>query len=671
MNRLQHEKSPYLLQHAENPVDWFPWCAEAFEKARREQKPVLVSIGYSTCHWCHVMAHESFEDSEVAGMLNRYYVAVKVDREERPDIDAVYMAVCQAMTGAGGWPLTIVMTPEQKPFFAATYLPKNRRYGQYGFLELLDGIARQWEEDPDALIQSGEQITAFLQQKPETAPGEVSLELLRRAVAEFKQSYDPVWGGFGRAPKFPSPHQLLFLLRYHALSGDQCAGNMALHTLSCMNRGGLFDQIGGGFSRYATDNKWLVPHFEKMLYDNALLLWANAEAYRLSGNPEFRFAAAQTADYVQRELTGDGGGFFCGQDADSGGKEGLYYTFSPAELHKVLGEGAESFCRWYNIAEPGNFEGKSIPNRIGANPAEEAPADLAAQRQAVYEYRRSRISLPTDDKVLAAWNGMMIVALAYSARLLDRPQDLAAAQRAMVFLRQNLLQPQGRLLRRWRDGKAGHPGLLDDYAFYGCALLSLYELTFDPSYLWEAAEMGATVRCLFFDTARGGCSYVPRDSEPLIAPPQDIYDNAAPSGNTAAARLFCGLADFTGEPAWRETADLQLAFLAGYAQNAPTALSFGLLSMTSVLFPSQELICTSPRGVPAPLADYLRRHGTAGLTVWVKTPESAAALAQVAPFTAAYPVNKEKPVYYLCQNGSCNQPEDDWEQVLKRLKRPL
>lgn len=402
-NRLINESSPYLLQHAHNPVDWYPWCDEAFQKASQEDKPVFLSIGYSTCHWCHVLSHESFEDSEIAALLNDNFVCIKVDREERPDIDAVYMSVCQALTGSGGWPLSIFMTPDQKPFYAGTYFPKNTRYGHIGMRELLLQLSEMWRNERQELLEAGEEIVGYIRSQEEKAEesGQPDWNLLKLAAETFQRSFDKQFGGFGHAPKFPMPHNLLFLLRYGNYMQDNELLHLANDTLIKMYRGGIFDHIGGAFSRYSTDDRWLIPHFEKMLYDNALLAYTYQEAYEQTGNPLFRMITIRTLDYVLAELTDSNGGFYCGQDADSEGEEGKYYSFMPGEIKGVLGvEEGQHFCQSYGISDAGNFEGKSIPNLI-----ENPDFMLVYEKQKehchrLYEYRLHRYHLHKDDKIL-------------------------------------------------------------------------------------------------------------------------------------------------------------------------------------------------------------------------------------------------------------------------------
>ena len=651
-NRLSTERSPYLLQHAENPVDWRPWGPEVFEEAKRTDKPVLLSIGYSTCHWCHVMAHESFEDETVAQAVNAAFLPVKVDREERPDVDAVYMAACLAMNGSGGWPLTVLLTPDQKPFWAGTYLPKDQ------LLHLLRKAARLWREDRAGVLVTGDTLTAHLQQEGQARPGTPSRELVRQAVSQFAQSYDERWGGFGAAPKFPTPHNLIFLLRYAQLAKEEHAREMALHTLNNMYRGGLFDHVGGGFSRYSTDQHWLVPHFEKMLYDNALLALAYTEAFQHARCPIYGEITRRTLDYVLRELSGPQGGFCCGQDADSDGVEGKYYALTPDELAQALG-GVDGlrFCQWYGITPEGNFEGKSIPNLLGQSQFDQDSEDMAALREQVYAYRLSRTALHRDDKVLTAWNGLVIAALARAGLVLDEPWYLDAARQTAEFLAEKLTTSDGRLLARWRDGDAAHPGKLDDYAFLAYGLLELYSATFDASYLTRAVGLADCLLKLFFDGERGGFYPYASDGEQLLTRTKEAYDGAMPSGNSIAALVLFRLSRLTGEMRWREAADLQLSWLAGAAEGYPAGHGFAMLACLEELWPTAELVITAQKP-PEELRGFLREAPRLGLTVLVKTQENAGTLAALAPFTKDYPIPAQGARYYLCQGGACAQPVD-------------
>lgn len=657
-NRLSGEKSPYLLQHRDNPVDWYPWCREAFQRAEREDRPVFLSIGYSTCHWCHVMAHESFEDREVAALLNREFVSVKVDREERPDIDAVYMAACQAMTGSGGWPLTILMTPDQKPFFAGTYLPKTGAYGQVGLLELLERAARLWKTDRARLLAAGNRIAAAVNPSRTSGGREPDPALPGRAYGQLRQRFDRRFGGFGDAPKFPAPHNLLFLMGY----GTAEAMEMAERTLEAMAAGGIQDQIGGGFSRYSTDSRWLVPHFEKMLYDNALLLLAYLRAYQVTKRASYGDTARRTAEYLLRELTDPEGGFFCGQDADSDGVEGKYYVFTPEEVKSVLGEadGAE-FCRLYGVTEAGNFEGKSIPNRIGQTEPGWRWDDGRLKR--LLAYRAGRTKLHTDDKILLSWNAWTVLALARAGQILGEERYWSAAVRARRWLRRHMTDAKDRLYLRYRDGEAAHGGQLEDYAVYALALLELYRISFGVEYLQEALVRAEQMTELFEDRENGGYFMTAADGERLIARPKETYDGALPSGNSAAAMVLQSLAALTGEGLWREAARRQLRFLAGEISAYPSGSCFGLLAMAGALHPQRELICAVREGVPLELQLYLQEHPAENLQVLVKTAANAAELARCVPFTGTYPIPEQGAVYYLCEHGACRAPVTEFSQL--------
>ncbi len=662
MNHLQTEKSPYLLQHAANPVDWYPWTAKAFEQAAAQDKPVFLSIGYSTCHWCHVMAHESFEDTRIAEILNQDFVCVKVDREERPDVDAVYMEVCHALTGAGGWPLTIIMTPEQKPFFAGTYFPKNRRYGQPGLTDILEQIARMWKNDRTQLLEAGEQIAEAIGQASPPHGKEPDKELLRQGYRLFCQRFDTQWGGFGPAPKFPAPHNLLFLMRYARLEQEPHALAMAEATLEAMERGGIHDQFGGGFSRYSTDEKWLAPHFEKMLYDNALLLIVYGRAYQITGKESYADTARRTADYILRELTDGSGGFFCGQDADSDGVEGKYYLFTPAQVREALGEtDAQEICRRYGITEQGNFEGKSIPNRIGQE-APPVPAD-DQRLQRLRAYRTQRTALHKDDKILLSWNAWTILALAQAGRILKEERYSRAAKRAAQFIEENMTDGKNRLYLRWRDSEAAHAGQLEDYAVYALALTELYRLTLEPVYLQHAVERARQMVDLFEDKEHGGYFITASDAERLIARPKETYDGAMPSGNSTAAAVLCRLAAFTGEPCWQDAANRQLQFIAGEAEHYPAGYAFALTALADALYPHRELVCASSAGVPQELIQFLQAHPAEDLSILVKTVENAEALAVCAPFTKDYPVPKSGAAWYLCENGACHAPVSEFGKL--------
>lgn len=659
-NHLIYEKSPYLLQHAHNPVDWYPWGDEVFTKAKAEDKPIFLSIGYSTCHWCHVMAHESFMDPEVAASLNRNFISIKVDREERPDVDAVYMSVCQALTGSGGWPLTILMTPEQRPFWAGTYLPKYSHYGMMGLLDLLDAVAHQWKLDREKLTVTGDKIVAMLQKAEERShlSVEINRNTLRETCLWFKQTYDERWGGFGGPPKFPTPHNLLFLLKYAVLEKDEKVQQIVEYSLTQMARGGIFDHIGGGFSRYSTDEKWLVPHFEKMLYDNALLSSVYLEAYHLTGRPLYRRVMERTIGYVLRELNDENGGFYCGQDADSDGVEGKYYVFVPEEIRSVLGpEDGDIFCRWYGITESGNFEGKSIPNLIENPDYEETPPHIKELCEKLYQYRLKRTGLHKDDKVLTAWNALMIATLADAWKLLQVPAYRTAAEKAMGFIKAHLTDGNGRLFHRWCDGDAAYDGQLDDYAFTALALLELYDATFNANYLEQATEISDQMIAHFFDESKGGFFLYANDSQQLITRPKETYDGAIPSGNSVAALVLARLSRLTGEKKWTAYKAKQLAYLAGHIQQFPAGHSAALFAFMPELYSSQELVCvTTKQQIPAELQKFLRENELPLLSTLIKTKSNQFTLARSAPFTREYPFPKDGTAYYLCKDSVCAAP---------------
>ena len=479
MNHLKNETSPYLLQHADNPVDWYPWCGEAFERAKSEDKPVFLSIGYSTCHWCHVMAHESFENSETAELLNKNFISVKVDREERPDIDSVYMTVCQAFTGSGGWPMSVFMTWDKKPFFAGTYFPPTPRLGMPSLRDVLNAVTMQWDTEREKLIQSAENITDMLKNTESVKGNKVNGDIVETAAEMLRKSYDSIYGGFGSAPKFPIPHELMFLMYYAKINSDETAQKMAEKTLIQMRKGGIFDHIGGGFSRYSTDRYFLAPHFEKMLYDNALLIIAYSAMYSLTSSKVYLETTIKTADYILCEMASPEGGFYSAQDADSEGVEGKYYTFSVDEIMSVLSDKGKHFSETFDITEHGNFEGVNIPNLLKSG---DLDTDFEAEFQKLYEYRKKRTKLHLDDKILLSWNSMMIAAMSMLYRVSHTGKYLRAAENAQRFIEENM--SDGELLyTSFRDGKRSDTAFLEDYAYYIAALIELYNSTLDKKYL--------------------------------------------------------------------------------------------------------------------------------------------------------------------------------------------
>ena len=654
-NRLQHESSPYLRLHADDPVDWYPWGAEALEKAKRGNKAIFLSIGYMSCHWCHVMARESFTDAEVAAALNRDYVAVKVDREERPDLDAVYMRACVAMNGSGGWPMTLLLTPEGEPFFAASYLAKQNRAGQIGLLPLLRAAARKWREDPEALRRAGGELTALLRRSAEPSPEEPSSGRAERAAKQLMDSFDAEYGGFGTAPKFPAPHQLLFLLRWAHARGDRTARAAVDKTLQQMARGGIFDQIGGGFCRYSTDREWLAPHFEKTLYDNALLALVYTEAWQDGHLALYRSVAERTLDWCLRELRDENGGFYSGQDADSAGEEGAYYLFTPDEVKSVLGESeGRGFCECYDITEEGNFRGKSIPNLLLNQRWQLVPEGYGLYREKLRHFRRQRLPLAVDGKILCGWNGLLLTALARAARVFDSAVYLDAAQELAAFLARTMGAPEA-LKAVCCAGKTRFAARLDDFSFYALGLLELYRADYDPKHLILAAELAGKIPERFADPA-GGFFLTAADDEKLILRPKETGDGALPCGNSAAAVLFRRLWRLTVEEKWREASEKQLRFLCGGLGRYPASACFGLTAVLDAVEPARELLCAAPdESVPEALRAVERRYAPE-LEILLKTPARAAALAQAALFTESCAPVGGKAAYYLCTGGSCQLP---------------
>ena len=571
-NRLEFEVSPYLLQHKDNPVDWYPWGEEAFEKAKNEDKPIFLSIGYSSCHWCHVIARESFEDEEIAELLNRDFIAIKVDKEERPDIDAVYMSVCQAITGNGGWPTSIFMTPDKKPFFAGTYFPKTRVGSMIGLRELLIAIKDKWDKDRASLIRLSDEVISGLNNNSQASEN-ATIDLAHIASQQFKEIYDEKHGGFGRAPKFPTPHNILFLLSYYEKYKDKDCLKMAENTLIQMYRGGLFDHIGFGFSRYSTDKKFLVPHFEKMLYDNALLILAYLKAFETTKNQLYLDIAEKTASYILEEMTSGEGGFYSAQDADSEGEEGKYYLFTPNEIISVLGEEkGKEFNRHFDITEKGNFECKSIPNLLKT---QYITRDFSNACSVIKKYRKTRYFLHRDDKILTSWNGLMISAMCKLYLASGKENYLNVAKKADSFIKSHLKE-NNTLFVSYREGKRGAKGFLGEYSSYIFAQLELYNATNDKQYLDESITMTKKVIEDFSDTD-GGFYLYGKENEELILKPKETYDGAIPSDNSLMAYNLVKLAQITDK--FKEQAAKQLDFVATDAIKYPVGYSMLLVAL--------------------------------------------------------------------------------------------
>jgi len=622
-NRLTNETSPYLLQHANNPVDWFPWGNEAFEKAKAEDKPVFLSIGYSTCHWCHVMEHESFENEEIAKILNNSFVSIKLDKEERPDIDSVYMRVCQAYTGSGGWPTSIFMSADQKPFFAGTYFPPKN------FENLLNQIMFHWKSERAKLSKSGDEIIKYLnaeaplRQTPEIAT------LADNAFLTFKRMFDKEYGGFGRAPKFPSPHNLMFLLGYNSYSHNE-AIEMAEKTLLQMYKGGIFDHIGYGFSRYSTDKMWLAPHFEKMLYDNALLAASYTLAYEVTGNALYKEIAGKIFEYISCEMTDSGGGFYSAQDADIDGVEGKYYIFSQGEILKVLGEeDGKKFCNYFDISLKGNFEGENIPNIIRQKQPFENMTELLPK---LYDYRKNRYDLHKDNKILTAWNSLMIWAHANAYRAFKDDRYLKTAEKAASFIEGNLIKDDI-IHVGITEGKLGGAGFLDDYAFYTMALISLYEASFNESYLERALEVNGKIVEQFLDKENGGFYLYGNDSEQLIARPKESYDGAIPSGNSVMAYNLDRLYKLTKDIGLHTLSQNQNDFMNKEAATHPGNNSFYLYA----ILPTKDIVCILKN--MDDLKELEAKHNWVIKVLYASTDD--------------YKLLNDKTTFYVCEGEKC------------------
>ncbi|MCT8338083.1 thioredoxin domain-containing protein [Methanoculleus sp. Afa-1] len=689
-NRLANEQSPYLLQHARNPVDWYPWGEEAFLRAREEGKPILLSIGYSACHWCHVMEEESFADPQVGKLLNDVFVCIKVDREERPDIDQIYMAAAHALTGTGGWPLTIFMTPDKKPFFAASYIPKESRYGMTGLLDLVPRINKVWQTQRQELENAGDQVLQALESAAKTPPeeGELDRTVLGEAYNTFFRVFDGENGGFGDAPKFPTPHNLVFLLRYGNRTGEEPAYTMVEKTLHAMRRGGLFDQVGYGFHRYSTDAEWFVPHFEKMLYDQALLVIAYTEAYLATGREEFARTARETIAYVLRDMTDPNGGFYSAEDADSEGEEGKFYLWTKDEILAVLGEeDGERFSRIFNIMEPGNYReqpggrrtGKNIlrlrrPLASWAHEFETSEEDLAWSveegRRKLLAARERRVRPGRDDKILTDWNALMIAALAKAARAFDEPNYLAAAEKAVAFVLANLRGQDGRLLHRYRGGEAGLSATLDDYAFMIWALIEVYEASFAPRYLQTAVDLSRDLIARYWDCNQGGFFFMPDDADvPVRQKP--IYDGAIPSGNSVAMYALFALGRMTANLEFEETAERIRRVFAGTVSDSPTACSHFLTGLDFMLGPNFEVIISGVPGAQDTKAmiDAIRSHyAPDAVVIFRPSDEEEPEITGVAGFTRDIVTIGERATAYVCTNYACDIPTTDPGEMLRLVR---
>ena len=691
-NRLIHEKSPYLLQHAHNPVDWFPWSEEAFEKARQENKPVFLSIGYATCHWCHVMERESFEDEEAASALNDAFVSIKVDREERPDIDAVYMAACHMVSGSGGWPLNVLLTPDRKPFFAGTYMPKHTRFGRPGLVEICRQIQSLWKNDPKRVMDAADSIVGHLSQAFTYAAEpaqELNFDVLEQAFKQISRSYDPQYGGFDQSPKFPTPHRLQFLLRHYHRTGNDHAAEMVTHTLTAMSQGGLWDHVGFGFHRYSTDARWLLPHFEKMLYDQALLAMAYLEAYQVTGNRLFAQTAEEVLTYVLRDMTHPQGGFFTAEDADSEGEEGKFYIWSLDEFNQIADKAVGSEIPWpqiFNLSVDGNFVDEATREKNGANilhmtrswdqwaktlniPVQSLMDQWAMLREKLFNHRKLRIAPLKDDKILTDWNGLLIAALAQGARILGFDTYAAAAKKGVLFIKSRLMDSNGHLMHRFRDGQAAIVAQAGDYAFMVMGLVELYRTTFETELLEFAIELQERMDAGFWDDAQGGYFLTADGDKELPVRPKELYDGAMPSVNSVALSNLILLSRLTGNHRWEERADMLTRTFAATVSRQPVAFTHFLNGFDLALRPGNEVVVTGEKEAQDTRAilKALQNIYLPNLVTHLKSDDNAGPLSDLAGFTAGLSSSGGPATAHICTGFNCKKSTTDVDIMLKQL----
>jgi uncharacterized protein YyaL (SSP411 family) len=680
------EKSPYLQQHAENPVDWFPWSEEAFEKAKEENKPVFLSIGYSTCHWCHVMAHESFEDDEVAKLMNDAFINIKVDREERPDIDGVYMEVAQMTTGRGGWPLTIIMTPDKQPFYAATYIPKEGRYGSMGMKDLIPRIKEMWETDRTNIDEAtGKILKALSESQTPGTQSDLTLDAIDLAFSQLSQRFDEKRGGFGSAPKFPSPHNLTLILRYWKRTGDDWALFMVEKTLQAMRNGGIFDHLGFGFHRYSTDSEWLLPHFEKMLYDQAGLMMAYTEAYQITRKKEYADIIREVFEYVTRDLGSPEGAFYSAEDADSEGEEGKFYTWRQSDIEDVLKkENSSLFLKVFNIHEEGNFEDEATRKKTGLNiphlsetvvvdtemSREEMKLLLDQAKTKLFIRRENRIRPSLDDKILTDWNGFMIAALAKAGAVLGDQKLIETAETALRFIVDNMIDEERRLFHRYKDGEVVIQAFLDDYAYLVWALLELYEATFNPEYLEHAKDLTSDMLTHFWDDEQGGLFFTGDYSEELLVRKKDAYDGAMPSGNSVAALNMIRLARFLGDTNFEEKAAATIRAFSATIPRAYSGFSMMLAALEFALGESFEIVIA---GDPSEtdsqkMIDAIRGQYIPNRVILLKgTTHQSSEVTRLAPFAKFMDTVGGKATAHVCIDYNCKLPTNEIQKLLELL----
>jgi uncharacterized protein YyaL (SSP411 family) len=670
-NRLAECSSPYLLQHQHNPVDWFPWGEEAFAAAKAADKPIFLSVGYSACHWCHVMEHESFEDEQLAAILNQHFVSIKVDREERPDIDQIYMQAVQMLTGSGGWPMSVFMTHEGKPFFGGTYWPPDNRWGRPGFGQVLLAVADAWTNKRDQLAEQCEQISRHLQascQGPNPSPTPLTADWIRAADTWLHRHHDPQHGGFGGVPKFPHAMDLALLIDLSVSQPNEARSKLITTTLDKMARGGIYDHLGGGFARYSVDEKWLVPHFEKMLYDNALLACVYADAYRLWGNPEHAQVVRETLDYVLRDMSDDSGAYYSTEDADSEGVEGKFYVWSPAEIIEVLGQHrGQQFCECYDVSEMGNFEGASIlnlPNSIAqfANlhqlDEQALRRELTEDRGRLLERRSTRVRPGLDDKALLSWNALMVVAMIRGYRALGDDRYLTSARQAVEFINAHMRRSDGRLWHTWRNGRASLDAYLDDYSYLITALTELFQVDGDPRTLTTAIELAETMMAHFQD-ADGGFFFTADDHEQLIVRSKDLADSSVPSGNAMAASGLLTLARLTGRKDFQDAAESALLAASGVMASSPQAAGQALRDLHRLLEPTREWVLALGDNTPPQQAlarALFFKLDPCAVTIIISPDVDTHQLQALCPVANEREAKDGQATLYVCQDFVCQQP---------------
>ena len=676
-NRLIHETSPYLLQHAHNPVDWYPWSEEAFEKAKKENKPILLSIGYSACHWCHVMERESFENEKIAALMNELFVNIKVDREERPDLDEIYMNAVQMLTGRGGWPMTMFLTPEGKPFYGGTYFPPEDRQGMPGFPRILQGVAQAYRERPADVEKSVAQILETLHHMAESQPSEKDFApgIIAESCEKIARAYDSENGGLGQAPKFPNPGVYELFLRYYSESGDERYLTMVAQTLSKMAQGGIYDHVGGGFHRYSVDAKWLVPHFEKMLYDNAQLLRIYSQAYVITGEPLYKTVVEESAGYLLREMHQPEGGFYSTQDADSEGEEGKFFVWTLAEIDALLGaEDGEVFARMYDVTEEGNFEEKNIlhpiltvdqASKFFRKEKSEIEALIARTKEKLFTAREKRIKPFRDEKIIAAWNGLLLSGLAEAIKITGASSCLEASRRTVEFIFGRMFR-DGYLLHVYKDGQAKLRGYLDDYAFVALGLLDLYEVLLDRSLIDRAMELADIMLREFWDERGGGLFYTGKSHEPLISRAKPVFDASIPSGNAIAAQLLLRLYHLVGAEEYHTRAETILRSYYDAMVSQPFGFAHMLCALDQYLHPAKEIVIVGERS-DARTTDLIKEIHSLYLpnkAVLIFAPGES--LEKVSPLMVGKQQIDGRPTAYVCQNFTCSAPVTSWAE-LKRL----